>query len=123
MSKGRTDRETRHDNKATSVPLKSKGRTDRKTRQDNKTTSVPLKSKGQKLVLKRSILGLDRVLNRDEARAPAQIKRCLRYGGGREGEGQPDSQPDTERQTDTERHTDRETDSQTEKETGRQIHN
>ena len=36
-----------------------------------------------KLVLKRSILGLGRVMNRDVARMLEQIKSCLRYGGAR----------------------------------------
>ena len=37
----------------------------------------------QKLVLKRSILCLGRVMNRDVARVLEQIKSCLRYGGAR----------------------------------------
>ena len=36
-----------------------------------------------KLVLKRSILRLGRVMNRDMARVLEQIKSCLRYGGAR----------------------------------------
>ena len=36
-----------------------------------------------KLVLKRSILGLGRVMDRDVARVLEQIKTCLRYGGER----------------------------------------
>ena len=37
----------------------------------------------EKLVLKRSILGLGRVMNRDVAQVLEQIKICLRYGGAR----------------------------------------
>ena len=37
----------------------------------------------EKLVLKRSKLGLGRVMNRDVARASEQIKSCLRYRGAR----------------------------------------
>ena len=37
----------------------------------------------EKLVLKRSILGLGRVMNRDVARVLEQIKSYLRYGGAR----------------------------------------
>ena len=38
----------------------------------------------EKLVLKRSILGLGRVIeNRDVARVVEQIKSCLRYGNAR----------------------------------------
>ena len=37
----------------------------------------------EKLVLKRSILGLGRVLYLDVVRVLEQIKSCLRYGGGR----------------------------------------
>ena len=36
-----------------------------------------------KLVLKRSILGLGRVISLDVARVLEQIKSCLRYGGAR----------------------------------------
>ena len=39
--------------------------------------------KNEKLVFKRSILGLGRVMNRDVARVLEQIKTCLRYGGAR----------------------------------------
>ena len=35
----------------------------------------------EKLVLKRSILGLGRVMSRDAARVLEQVKSCLRYGG------------------------------------------
>ena len=37
----------------------------------------------EKLVLKRSILGLGRVMYLDVARMLEQIKSCLRYGGAR----------------------------------------
>ena len=37
----------------------------------------------EKLVLKRSVLGLGRVMNRDVARVLEQIKSCLRYGSAR----------------------------------------
>ena len=37
----------------------------------------------EKLVLKRSILGLGRVMNLDVARVLEQIKSCLKYGGAR----------------------------------------
>ena len=37
----------------------------------------------EKLVLKRSILGLGRVMHLDVARILEQIKSCLRYGGAR----------------------------------------
>ena len=40
-------------------------------------------SENEKLVLKRSILGLGRVMNRDVARVLEQIKSCLRYGVAR----------------------------------------
>ena len=37
----------------------------------------------EQLVLKRSILGLRRVVNRDVAQVLEQLKSCLRYGGTR----------------------------------------
>ena len=37
----------------------------------------------EKLVLKRSILGLGRVMNLDVARVLEQRQNCLRYGGAR----------------------------------------
>ena len=37
----------------------------------------------EKLVLRRSILGLGRVMNLDVARVLEQTKSCLRYGGAR----------------------------------------
>ena len=37
----------------------------------------------EKLILKRSILGLGRVMYLDVARMLEQIKSCLRYGGAR----------------------------------------
>ena len=37
----------------------------------------------EKLGLKRSVLGLGRVMNRDVARLLEQIKSCLRYGGAK----------------------------------------
>ena len=40
-------------------------------------------TENEKLILKRSILGLGRVMNRDVARVLEQIKSCLRYGGAR----------------------------------------
>ena len=40
-------------------------------------------SENEKLVLKRSILGLGRVMYLDVARMLEQIKSCLRYGGTR----------------------------------------
>ena len=39
--------------------------------------------KNEKLVFKRSILGLGRVMTREVARVLEQIKSCLRYGGAR----------------------------------------
>ena len=40
-------------------------------------------TENEKLVLKISILGLGRVMNRDVARLLEQIKSCLRYGGAK----------------------------------------